>query len=121
MRLVNVPPQLDSRIISRVKFLSDMRDRREWWVSRAFSLISLVGIVIAVQISVNEFSRTAFDQYVSLLFSDGSIVITVWQDLVYSLVESLPLVGITAILVFMLVLLKSINYGIKNHHSFIIR
>ncbi len=41
---------------------------------------------------------TGFDQYLSLAFSDSSVLITYWKELSLSLVESLPLMAVMLVL-----------------------
>lgn len=75
----------------------------------------------------NDMAQSGFAQFVSLLFSDLDTVVNVWQDYAFSLIESLPLLSLTAILSTVLLLLFALKYlardmrAIVRSHSMFIK
>jgi hypothetical protein len=81
------------------------------------SIASLASISVAV-IFVTNIIRDAYQsglsQYLSLIFSDGSSLVNYWQTYMMSVVESLPIIGITMAFISVLIFVWSINYAIEN-------
>jgi hypothetical protein len=78
------------------------------------SLTSFVALVPAFQYALNGFYQSGFYQYFSLLFSDGATLLPYWKEFAFSLIETLPIVEITAFLIVVLILLESTKSVIKN-------
>lgn len=84
------------------------RVRLAVWVSGVLG--AGAGLVPAMRYAGQEFSQSGFYAYVSLLFSDGSVVVlNSWKEFGLLLAESLPLMGVTLVLATLLVLLGSIR------------
>jgi len=58
------------------------------------SVASLVGAVFASINMVRAISQSGFGQYVSLVFSDGGVVMSYWKEFLFSLMESMPIMGV---------------------------
>ena len=76
--------------------------------------VSLIAIVPVFQYASQEFARTGFLQYFSLIFSDGGTALTCWKEFGLSLGESVPIFGLTLFLGTIYVLLKAIKILIEN-------
>ena len=62
-----------------------------------FGLLSvgfLTGSIFAFINMVQAISQSGFGQYVSLVFSDGGVVLSYWKEFLFSLVESIPVTGV---------------------------
>ncbi len=93
------PAGLLGRILLRIK---DERDWRSARVRVAFfgtiALAALGGLIPAWRELHTELSQSGFAQFVLLLFSDAGFVAAYWREFGLSLAESLPILGISAIL-----------------------
>lgn len=54
---------------------------------------SLVGFLPSLSYLRGEVTQSGFYQYLSLLFSDSAAVLTYWNRFLFSLLESLPVIG----------------------------
>lgn len=68
------------------------------FVSSFVLLVSFSGVVMSVRYLIQGFYRSGFYQYLSLLFSGDSSVLIYWKELSYSLLETIPIVGMTLFL-----------------------
>jgi len=76
------------------------------------SIISLVSISVAVVYMINiikDAYKSGLSEYLSLIFSDGTSLISYWQTYVLSVVESLPIIQITVVVASMGILVWSLN------------
>jgi hypothetical protein len=73
----------------------------------------LVGCIVALipgwRYFITDFSQSGMQQYLSLLFSDASLVLRYWQDFILSLAESLPIISGVVILAIIFILLDSLK------------
>jgi hypothetical protein len=83
-------------------------------VSGMAGSFSPVGIFFAVKYLFTVLYQSSFYGYLSLMFSDPDIVFGNFQDFAFSLAESAPLVGVTAILITVALLLLSIRVFANN-------
>lgn len=60
----------------------------------ALSLGSLVLLFYASMDAVRAIGQSGFGQYVSLIFSDGSVIASYWKELVWALAESIPVYSV---------------------------
>ncbi len=56
--------------------------------------VSFVGLIPAVKAAYSGFANSGFTQLFSLVFSDTSVVMGLWQNFALSLLETLPINGI---------------------------
>ena len=82
-------------------------------------ILSLGGFVFMTFYTKKQFSSSGFFQYVSLIFSDGSLFATYWKEYLLSLADSLPFASIGALLFLLFSMLISIKK--YYHNSYIIR
>lgn len=86
------------RVIARIA-LGERRARRARLV--VFGMLSsffVIGLVPAFLYMENEIMASTFYTYLSLLFSDGWIVMASWEDFIFSLIESAPISGMALFL-----------------------
>jgi len=82
-----------------------------------FSIImvcSVAGVVPAFNILVLDVSKSGFYNFVSLAFSDFSVVITYWQSFIMVLLETLPALSLALVLAVILTFLQSTRLLVKD-------
>ena len=88
------PSDLSARAFDAVKrtaLQSYARQQRLWTL---FSIVSLVGCALTGWHAASALESSNFGSYVSLIFSDGSIMFASWREAGLSLLEALPVAGI---------------------------
>jgi hypothetical protein len=75
----------------------------------ALSLFSLAAFVPAWSELQSELSQSGFLHFASLLFSDLHAVAVYWREFMFSLLESLPVLGVVAVLGAAFVLISSLK------------
>ncbi|MBP7804606.1 MAG: hypothetical protein KA052_00070 [Candidatus Pacebacteria bacterium] len=91
----------------------DRHDRYFWGVFLAFSLVAFIGSGVY---AYHAFVASNFGNYLSVIFSDGGAAIGLWKELGLSLVESLPLLSVLAILGSVTILLWTVRKFTKESH-----
>ncbi|MFA6476075.1 MAG: hypothetical protein WCV68_01520 [Candidatus Paceibacterota bacterium] len=76
--------------------------------------LALVGLISSVIYLSDIFSQSGFGQYLSLFLSDSNLLVSYWQEIVFSLAESLPVLGFIAFLSVTTVLIWSFAKTIIN-------
>ena len=82
--------------------------------------ISFVWLFPAIKMAYSGFINSGFTQLFSLIFSDTSVVMSLWQNFALSLLETLPINGIliTGVLAFLFFgSLRFLFKNIKGFHS----
>lgn len=97
-KYIDPPQDLEASILNII-----MKERHKKAVFRlvslgTLSLTSFYGLIEASLYLWESFRQTGFYEYLSLIFSDGSILTTYWKEFAFSLVESLPLLGLIILL-----------------------
>lgn len=114
---IAVPDELYPKIVGRIHKL-ELRAR---FMSRAtlggISLLSLAGLAPSLSYLLSAFSASSFVQYLSLIASDGDILLLNWKEFAFSLIESLPLMGITLVSIMILGLIYSITSLVDNERA----
>lgn len=105
-------------------------ERRE--IARARTLSSGFGLIVIGAIAtfiptinylIQSVSSSGFGQYFSLFISDSSYAMSNWNNLLFSIMEALPLTAIVAIVALLLICLSSFRSFMKyrddvNAHRF---
>lgn len=83
---------------------------------------SLMALVPAWQLTKTTMTESGFIQFASLMFSDAKLMGIYWQSFLFSLLESIPIVGSLMLLAVTFVFFKSLTLLINNfktiyHHS----
>ncbi len=112
---INPPNELRFLILSKIQReqLRAFKTKRSIFVfSSIFSFLLMLPILLNLSQSLNQ---SGFNQYVSLVFSDGAILANYWKELAWSLAESLPIMILIAFLsvlsIFVWSLFKTILIG----------
>ncbi len=114
MDRIKAPSHLCEAVLNRLKAEQRKASRIKLGIFSVLALASLAAIFPAVNYLVSEFGKSGSSQYLSLIFSDWSTLASYWQDFALSLAESLPVLGIIAVLSSVFMLLNSIRIAIKN-------
>lgn len=81
-------------------------------------VVSFAGLIPAFGMAWTGLADSGFIQLFSLVFSDTKIVMTYWQNFVFSLLESLPITGLMIIGISLLALLGAFKFLYKNIQVF---
>ncbi len=76
----------------------------------ALGLLSLAGLIYALQALLNEFTKSGFFEYSSLIFSNSTLALSNWKELSFSMAESLPAVSIIFTLSVLFILFVSLKH-----------
>ncbi|MDD5431031.1 MAG: hypothetical protein PHP03_02290 [Candidatus Pacebacteria bacterium] len=108
------PKELYCGILARIQFERRRAARIRLVFFAGTALASIFGLIPALQYFIGELNSSGFHHYISLIFSDGGILISYWKEFILSLAESLPILGITAILSLVFIFLESIKFILRN-------
>ena len=76
------------------------------------SVVSLASISLAIFYAISivkDFYQSGLSDYISLIFTDGTSLISYWQSYFMSILESLPILQITIVFASMWALVWSLN------------
>jgi len=109
------PVGLLAKILERIN-----QEKRLLTLKRRLAIFSagLIGAIIlfipALKGVIAGFAESGFTQYFSLLFSDAEIVLAYWQNYVFSLLETLPVVSLILFLAIILAILELLKLLVKD-------
>jgi len=107
---IEPPAALPAAILGRVGRLQRRALLRRRLIAVGADLLSAAAFIGATVTLVRSFRLSGFGTYLSLLVTDGRLVLSFWSQYFYSLSESLPVTGIIIFLASLLALLWSIRY-----------
>ena len=114
----NSPVGLADLVLARLGQEQKKHARRNLLIFGAVDIFSIAGLVLAGLSLVNLLASSSFYNYLSLLWSDSGTLALYWQELLMSLVESLPFLGLTVFLVVILVTMVSLAKTLTNFKLF---
>lgn len=94
--LLTPPAHLGDLVMHRIEAHIQRVARMRLAFVSGFGLISLGGLYFLGSVVVRTIAQSEFWQYISLFFSNGGDLVFYWKELMLSLVESMPLFGITS-------------------------
>ncbi len=93
------PAGLFERILLKIQDIKAMRRLRNRLCLFAAGLVATSAlVVVGMNILNQELGASAFGHYFSLIFTDTDIVFAYWQDTLFDLLESIPVLNIMAAL-----------------------
>jgi hypothetical protein len=107
------PPDLEEQIYSKILKLQKRRSFISLSSLFLVFLASLASLVPVVKALSEELSRSGFNEYLSLLFSNGKEMITYWKEFSFILAESLPVATLVLTLALLFICLLSVRSFIK--------
>lgn len=109
----HIEPKTD--LLERVLMRITLLERRAAQIRLAFfslsATLSLVGVIFSLRFVWSALLESGFIEYLSLAASDWSTVALYGKEFALTLIESLPLLGITLLLSATFVLLGSLAYA----------
>lgn len=102
MKSINPPEDLNRAILGRISHIEKQTMTRKKFAFGALLTASVSGLVPALIAAWNSFIASGMGEYISLALSDSSVATSYWQEIVFSVSESFPVVniGITLIILF---------------------
>ncbi len=114
LKSVELPHDLQNKILKNIAIRQKRSVHNRLFLSATTAIMSILGMLLAIQYTIQEFYLSNFNQYLSLVISDSGTIISNWRDFILSLAESIPLIGITISLVTVVILLSSIRITFQN-------
>ena len=78
------------------------------------SLTSVLVMIYSSILIIKDYYVSGLSEYISLIFSDSSVILGFWKEFIYSVVESLPFITITLVLLSLLGFVWSLKYMFSN-------
>lgn len=114
------PAGLLERIINRIQTERNLLTVKRRLVIFSVGFIgSIAAFVPVFKMVYQGFAESGFMQFLSLLFSDTGVVLTYFGNFVSSLLEALPVTGLLAFSVVLLIFLESLKLLSKDIKSII--
>ena len=109
------PADLFHKIITRIKEEHRLMSiRRRIFVFSSLSIISIIALIPAFGWVQKSFTESGFFQFLSLIFTDTSVVLAYWKSFTLALIESLPIITLSVFLTVLSVFLSSLKSLAKN-------
>lgn len=109
-----VPTELQGLVLARINSEAARLSRIRLAIFVPLVLASSVGVVSSFQYLTQVASQSGFSSYLSIIFSDGSTMLSFWKEFLISLAETAPVFGATIFLGTVLAFMGSLKMAIKN-------
>lgn len=93
MDKLRVPKGLRQSILLNIARAEYQRARKFLFASAVVIPAALAGVFFAAQYLDQSFQQSGFYEYLSLVFSGDGTILAYWKELLYSLVETMPVFG----------------------------
>lgn len=91
---------LESRIHTRIRVLERRARIKHLVLSTASALVSVVAFAVSSYYAFNTLVSSGFGDYAGLLFTGGTTMLAYSKELLLSMLESLPALGLSLVLAF---------------------
>jgi hypothetical protein len=91
---VEMPTGLEKRVMARVEKAVRRRFFERITAGGAVSVFFAVIFVVVGHDTLSEIATSGFGQYLSLVFSNGGVVMSDWRNFAWIIVESAPVTGL---------------------------
>lgn len=108
-----VPKNVLERSLLNVHKYQKHQARVRFFALGSLSLASLGAMVPAFSYMLQSFTQSGFYEYASLITSDSKLIGTYWHELTFSLIESLPIVGLALFISISISLIWSLSKATK--------
>ncbi len=115
-----LPKDLSQKVLFRIQKEEQRLRRQKSLFFGVGALASFVATISFATSLANTFVQSGFYQYVSLVFSGDGVATSYWKELSFSLVESLPIFGIVALLTAVGCLIWSAAHTFSNARRFMV-
>ncbi|MEY2664878.1 MAG: hypothetical protein RIT04_686 [Candidatus Parcubacteria bacterium] len=92
------PQDLEQHIVRRIHNAERTAARRHFFGLGAVALASLTSLVPITSYLSQALTKSGAYEYISLILSDGTTLVTYWRELSISIAESLPVFGFAVLL-----------------------
>lgn len=99
MDKLDSPKRLKQSIIFGIAHEEHRRARIYLAISSSVFVFSLVGLILSIKYITSSFYESGFYQYLLIVFSGGGAALEYWKELLYSLIETMPIIGIIGFLI----------------------
>lgn len=93
--IVEPSVNLKNSIINKIKREEIKRTAYKIAISSGISLATIFVTIFSVSNIIKDAYQSGLSEYLSLIFSDGTLLISHWQTYLISITESLPMIQIT--------------------------
>jgi len=105
---------LQSRIVFRVGQIQERRTKIRLILSRTIGVFSFVAVIPVIINLFVQLQTSGFWNYLSLLFTDTSVVATYWKEFSLSLTDAIPFFTLTLVLALVMSLFISFKFALKD-------
>ncbi len=116
IRRADPPAGLLNTVLLRITREKTRAARIQFGIPASLAAVSLISSVPAARYAFDTFAQSSFAGYFSLMFSDGAAMALRSQDLILSLIESLPFSAVVVAPATLLILLFSTRLAFRNMH-----
>lgn len=109
-----VPTELQGLVLDRINSEIARLSRIRLAIFVPLLLVSSVAVVSSFQYLAQVTTESGFSSYLSIIFSDGSTMLSYWKEFLISLAETAPVFGATIFLGAILAFMGSLKVAIKN-------
>lgn len=109
LNVIEPPQRLYEAILQRIEFERRRAARFRLTFFALTALASFMALIPALQYLAADFYQSGFYQYVSIIFSDGSLTLTYWKDFTLLLADSFPVTATGLVLASLLIFLGSLR------------
>jgi len=109
------PQSLLSAVMNRIAEEKAMAPaRRKFFIFSGLSFVSAAALIMALIMAKGEFAQSDFPTFLSLLWSDFSVVAASWRSYLSSLAETLPTMSVILVLTAIFALANFLREAAKN-------
>jgi hypothetical protein len=120
INLIEPPKGLGGQILTRINTEEKRLAKIRVFAFGGSGIVSFSFSFWAIIYLVNSIKESGFWQYLSLIFSEnGAVLASYWRELSFSLIESLPIVGLMIFLGAIGLFIWSAANMAKNRHIFV--
>lgn len=105
---VSVPHRLAENIILKIDAKARQHAKIKTLGLSTVSALSVIASIPIISQIITSFTQSGFYNYLSIIFSDFDVAIVYWKEILISLAESLPVIGILALLIVLTVFTWSV-------------
>jgi len=106
-------PDFESRILLKIRDAREQQKKTKRYIGFGISTLSLCGFLPFLVYTVKDFYQSGFFSYISLLFSDGKIVMENLGQYAMSVVDSFPFLAVSMSLLFLQIFFVAIRYSLS--------
>lgn len=113
------PPQgLLERIQGQILLREKKRQKIKLILILFLSVISAMTTLLAIFVFYRQSLNSGIDKIISLIFSDGYIIASFWQDYLYYFLEVLPVMPLVLILIAVTIFLEFLKLSFNNFYKY---